>query len=270
MPSSLVTCATLQDVTWLPGAACQYDHNLLVCRFQLAGSALSVSYLRSLLRPDELSRARRYRQKSDQLRSICTRGLLRVLAGSYTQQDPRAIQFVTEINKKPAIKNAVGIHINAAHSGDWILLAIGRVRVGIDVEVVNPDFAFANLLPHSFSADEQQYILTTDDVEPGPARHFHAGPIQAGPIQAGRSFYQLWTRKEALVKATGKGMDDDFYRIPSLDGEHRVPDGLLGQAGNWTVRSLPLTSDYAAAVAYEATGEPPRFYTIDSVLDLAD
>lgn len=260
MPSSLVTCATIQDVTWLPGAACQYDHNLLVCRFQLAGSALSVSYLRSLLRPDELSRARRYRQKSDQLRSICTRGLLRVLAGSYTQQDPRAIQFVTEINKKPAIKNVVGIHINAAHSGDWILLAIGRVRVGVDVEAVNPDFAFADLLPHSFSADEQQYILTTNDAQGRDDLH----------LQTRRSFYQLWTRKEALVKATGKGVDDDFCRIPSLDGEHRVPNGLLGQAGNWTVRSFPLANDYAAAVAYEATGEPPRFYAIDSVLDLAD
>ena len=76
--------------------------------------------------------------------------------------------------------------------------------------------------------------------------------VRHAPDEA-RAFYTLWTRKEALVKATGKGVDDDFTRVPAADGQHLVDPAALGSAGYWQVHSFVVAEHYLGAVAHAET-----------------
>lgn len=237
-----VIIPAFQPVSWLPWSACSYADTPAVFRFALTGEILATVQPTSL-QPDEINRAQRYRQVADRNRFVYTRHLLRVLLGHYCQQAPPTIGITTGLNQKPELSNT-DWHMNVSHAGDWILVAIGRSSVGVDVEWINSQFAFDDLMPTSFGEAEQEFIRA-----------------EASPRLA---FYQLWTRKEALVKATAKGLDDNFAMIPSLADVHVVESRLLGADGDWAVQSFPVSEEYMGAVAYRNTSAIPTFYTVDS------
>lgn len=239
-----VTCTDIQDVTWRAWSAGSVVDELAVFRVALADGAEWMPHLRTLLSPDELERTTRYRRPDDQLRFGCTRALLRILLARYTNQPPDCLEFVAGVNGKPELKEPSDWHFNVSHSGNWLLIAIGRPCVGVDLEWVNPDFPFRDVLQASFSPDEQQHIDACQ--------------------QARLCFYRLWTRKEAVVKATANGMNEAFDRIPSLPGTHPADAQLMGQSGHWTVNSFTIADGYPAAVAHD--GAPfviPQLYSLD-------
>ncbi len=221
-----------------------YADPMAVFRF-LVPDGETPDYEKTALQPDEISRAGRFHRAGDRNRFVYARHMLRTLAGRYTRQSPDAICFTIGKNKKPEIKGTDRWHINVSHAGQWILVAIGVTSVGVDVEEHTPDFAFQDVLAHSFTVVEQQHIEANDS----------------------RSlFYRSWTRKEALVKATGKGLDDDFQRVPCLDGRHRIGGEIIGATGQWSVSSFRVSDGYSAAVAYSEWEGTPKFYTLDSGL----
>lgn len=251
MNTALVTCAELGNVTWLSWSVSALTDQLAVFRVALSEGEAVLPYLRGLLSPDELERAARYRRPDDQLRFSCARGLLRVLLGRYTNQSPDRIDLVPGLNQKPELTWPMGWYFNVSHSGNWLLIAIGKVQVGVDLEWANSDFSFHDLLPSSFSPAEQRYIASCPDARLG--------------------FYRLWTRKEALVKATAKGMADALDRVPSLTGTHPTDAQSIGQGGRWVVSSFILADGYPAAVAYEeGEGLISQFYALDgaSILEI--
>ena len=243
MTDSFVTCIALQDVMWQDGEACSLIDELAVFRLALSDGAAWMPHLSQVLSPDEIERAARYRSSGDQLRFSCTRGVLRLLLGQYTHRSPASLDIIAGVNQKPALNESVGWQFNVSHSGNWMLIAIGRVDVGVDLEQVNAYFSFSDLLPASFSPAEQHVVATGAD--------------------ARLCFYELWTRKEALVKATGKGMDSSFDQVPSLPGTHPADARLIGQAGHWTVSSFTVTDGYPAALAHHGhLSIRPQFYTV--------
>ena len=245
MPAAFISSAALQNVTWLPASTCPYTDTLAVFRLPLAGGESHDTYLRSLLQPDEAERAGRYHQAADRQRFTYARSGVRLLAGAYLNRPPGEIRFVAGVNQKPELLNGAGWHVNVSHAGDWILLAIGRIPVGIDVERINPDFFIDEVFLWSSSPDEQRLIQASTGTD------------------ARLLFYTLWTRREALAKATGKGLDDDFNQIPASDGQHPTDSRLIGADGPWTVRSFAVADDYAAAVAYGSESVATAFYTLD-------
>lgn len=247
MYTASVTCVDFQEVTWQVWPSGSVTNELAVFRIALSDSATLIPYLRKLLSPDEIERAARYRRPDDRFRFSGTRGLLRVLLGRYIRQPPDHLDFVVGVSGKPTLKENVGWHFNVSHSGDWLLIAIGRTPVGVDLERVSPDFPFRDVLSASFSPDEQRHIDGCPDARLG--------------------FYQLWTRKEALVKATANGLGDALDRIPSLTGAHLADARLPGQKGNWMVGSFTVAEGYPAAVAHNGISLVlPHFYTLDSSL----
>ena len=246
MSVSGVSCAVLPGVIWHDGVTCSYQDELAVFRFAVTTNAIEASLLKRLLHPDEIRRADRYHRVEDRQRFLYARSVLRIISGNYTNQPPEQIQFTLGANKKPELSGNTGWHINVSHSGDWILLVIGRVRVGVDVEKINSSFPFQDLLTSSFSEDERKYIVAGADAQ--------------------QRFYELWTRKEALLKATGRGMVDTIEQVPSLDGLHIVDSDLIGWSGNWLVQSFAVATDYSAAVAYGESEKTPKFYTLTSGL----
>lgn len=244
MDNTTVTCKALPDVRWEAWLADAADRDLAIFRMSLSEVVGWLTQLEPLLSPDERERAARYRRREDQQRFSCTRALLRMLLGQFIHQPPGQLTFGRGFARKPELLNSVGCHFNVSHSGDWLLIAIGRSPVGIDLEWINPNFPFQDVSQISFSPGEQQYVESCPD--------------------RSRCFYQLWTRKEALVKATGKGMDDLFNCIPSLPGVHPVDASVIGGVGCWQVISFAVADGYPAAIAHNGPARLiPSFYTLD-------
>ncbi|GAB3489913.1 4'-phosphopantetheinyl transferase superfamily protein [Spirosoma knui] len=244
MEYASVRCRTLTDFVWHDQAACFPSAEFAVFRLQIPDFAQPPSPAYDVLSADEWQRARRYRRTEDHCRFVYARALLRVLLGTYTGLHPGAIRLAEGANKKPYLPNYPALHFNVSHSGCWVLIAVGAANVGIDVEYIKADFPIGDVMAHSFTADERAYI-------------------EASEVPQDR-FCQLWTRKEALVKATAKGLDDDFVQIPALDGVHQVASTLLSAEGNWQVAGFTVAEQYLGAVAYNATWPDPKFYTVAS------
>lgn len=243
-----VQCRTVAEVVWVDLAARPVPTALTVYRSRISAFSLYEAYLHSLLHPDEKHRAGRYHQPQDRQRFIVARGLLRLLLSRYVAVAPTDIAFATDATKKPFLKDSPDWHYNVSHSGDWIVMAVAQTGVGVDVEKIEPDFDFGSVTAPLFSREEQRVMNESTNARP--------------------LFYELWTRKEALAKATAKGIDDDFCRLPSLAGNHLVNSQLIDTTNNWTVSSFVVADAYVGSVAFVTIpdGPEPVFCTVDDSL----
>ena len=117
-------------------------------------------------------------------------------------------------------RQRVDVAASMSRAGGWALLAaeMGASRLGVDLAVVAD---FHRAIPDAaYSPDERRRLSTAQDPAAEAAR--------------------LWARKEALLKALGRGLRDDPAAVDTL-GDPRVAD--LDAA------SLGLPPGYAAAVA---------------------
>jgi 4'-phosphopantetheinyl transferase len=191
------------------------------------------SELAKFLNSDEINRAERFYKELDKDRFIICRSVLKFILAAYIKLDVAAIHFDYHFNKKPYLSSHPWLYFNISHSEDFAVIAISRNKVGIDIEYIAKDFDFTNLLPDIFDSNE---VLAIENA-----------------ISKKHTFYKFWTRKEALVKALGKGIDDDFKNIPSLDGHHIVDSKLLKNTEKWQVYSFELADYYMGAVAFEGS-----------------
>lgn len=201
-----------------------------VFRLPVAASQSFAPQAAALLQADELRRAQRYHRPADYQRFLLGRAAQRLVLGAYLGLPPAGLHFEPGANKKPQLREAPQLHYNVSHAGDWVLLAVAGAEVGVDVERLDPQFAFHELLDYSFNPAEKDFI--------------ERSPV---PYQA---FYQLWTRKEAFVKATGRGIDAEFSQVPALAGAHYLAD--FGLVPAWAVSSFEVAAGYVAAVAHPA------------------
>jgi 4'-phosphopantetheinyl transferase len=225
------------DTNWQNGMYCDYElrnNHVDVWRIKISSNLRFIDNFFKVLLPDEIVRANRYVQKKDRLRFVVSRGALRCLLSKYIKQSATSIKFVVSANKKPFIYQQ-NIKYNVSHSGDWVLIAISNTEVGIDTEEMDPGFSYKEILADNFSRDEINYIAHQDSVN---------------------SFYLLWTRKEALTKATAQGLDNNLQNIPSLNGYHKIDSAILSSPKNWVMNSFKTDENNMATVATEiAAGE---------------
>ncbi|RYY21591.1 MAG: 4'-phosphopantetheinyl transferase superfamily protein [Cytophagaceae bacterium] len=220
---------------------------IAVFRVPIAESSRYLPRGQAVLHPAELLRAGRYHQPADRTRFLVARAALRWLLGAYARRPPASLILALGPNKKPVLQDAPGLHYNVSHAGNWVLIAIAGTEIGVDVEKVAAQFAFQDVLGTSFSPAEQAFI---------------GQGAASAPL-----FYQLWTRKEALVKATAQGIDANFWQVPALDGLHELagPGGAAGPG--WAVSSFAVADGYAAAVAYPAALRGQlTFHDVDALL----
>ncbi|MDN5285562.1 MAG: 4-phosphopantetheinyl transferase [Mucilaginibacter sp.] len=232
------------DVNWYKQTECDYELNnnqVDVWRIKISSNLTFIDNFFKVLLPDEIMRANCYVQKKDRLRFVVSRGALRCLLSKYTNQPPATIKFVVSANKKPSIYQQ-NIKYNVSHSGDWVMIAISNTEVGIDTEEMDQTFNYKEILADNFSKDEINYIAHQDSVN---------------------SFYLLWTRKEALTKATAQGLDNNLQYIPSLNGDHQIEGSLLASPKNWLLNSFKADENNMATLATETIAGETKYWDVD-------
>jgi 4'-phosphopantetheinyl transferase len=176
----------------------------------------------------EIAYAERFRSPEDKNRFSSGRQVLKLLCSKYLGIPAGEVVITGARHEKPAVRQDVNssFHFNLSHSGAWILIAFADSELGIDIEEIKAGFTFRDIVEDQFSEAERKFVFHS----PNPRR----------------SFYELWTRKEALLKAWGSGLQTDLRTVPSLDGIHPLSSGHR----SWKLESFPADNDYQAALAY--------------------
>jgi 4'-phosphopantetheinyl transferase len=137
------------------------------------------------------------------------------------------IDIVAEKGSKPFVRYPITeIRFNISHSGNWVVIALDSEELGIDIEKINSSFDYAIILTEHFTSSEQSFI------------HNAENPSSA--------FYFLWTRKEALVKALGRGLQENLKIFSVLDGDKFSDE----HARTWKIKSFNVGEEYSASLAY--------------------
>lgn len=239
-----ITNHFLTDVNWQDATASSpvIAGGMHVWRIDISQNLKRLEQFEALLTPEETLRAGRYKQQKDTYRFIISRGAQRIILGRYLQIPPTELEFILGDNKKPYLLGNGGevLHYNLSHSGNWIVLAIAQSPVGADVEFVDPAFPFQDILEDNFSRDEVDYIGTSIE-----------------------KFFTLWTRKEAILKATGQGLGDHLKITPALDGEHVLNASLTGADKNLLLNSFALDDGYICTVVFEDAKQELNFFDVE-------
>lgn len=195
-----------------------------------------------VLAPDEVERAQRFYFEVHVNRFIAARAYLRKLLGVYLGIDPSEVKFEYGQYGKPTLvesNNPEGLSFNLSHAGSFALYGLTLKRqIGVDLECIRTEFIGEEVARRYFA--------------PGEVNQLDHVPL----AMRQRAFFNCWTRKEAFIKATGKGLSlplDQFDVTLALD----KPAALLqtqwdpGEASRWSMAALEVENDYVAAVAVE-------------------
>lgn len=213
-----------------------------VWAWSLDMSAERIVALAATLSPDERGRAGKFGTAQLRHRFIVGRGVMRAVLADYLQAAPAELEFSYTSRGKPALAGSAAgrLHFNLAHSHGLALLAVTHVAaLGVDVERVRPFPNATGIAERFFSAGEIAAFQT----------------LPLGAREA--AFFQLWTRKEAWLKATGDGITASLSKVEVafLPDE---PPGVRAIAGDpaagktWSICPLSPADGFVGALAIPA------------------
>lgn len=160
---------------------------------------------RAALVPEEAVRMARFRFDRDRWCFLVSRALLRWALSHYLDAPAHTWRFETGPHGRPRLLEPRGLGHNLSHTQGAVAIAVsGSDRLGIDVELtaVAPP---VHLASRCFAEAEWRGLSS----------------LAAGAAQ--RRFIELWTLKEAFVKATGFGL---HLPLNGFSFDIREPAGL--------------------------------------------
>ncbi|MER7542385.1 4'-phosphopantetheinyl transferase family protein [Actinomadura sp.] len=147
--------------------------------------------MRALLDDGERDRYDRFMRAEDKARFVTGRFLARTALAEATGRPPEGIRFTTDCphcgaaHGKPRLPGS-GLDFSLSHSGDRVVLVLAEgAEVGVDVERES-DRDIDRLAEMVLNAAERAALAAMADRR--------------------RGFHAYWSRKEALLKATGHGL----------------------------------------------------------------
>nr|VFJ65439.1 MAG: 4'-phosphopantetheinyl transferase [Candidatus Kentron sp. DK] len=238
-------------VLWHPGPGDPVPPGagIHIWRVRLDRPSGEVERLRAFLAEEERLRAERFYFPEHRRHFIVARGVLRVLLGRYLRQPPGKIRFAYNRYGKPFPDPDDGFRFNLSHSGGMALYAFARRgEIGIDMEWMGRGVGEMEQIAERFFAPREARTLLG---LPAPER-------KAG-------FFRCWTRKEAYVKARGRGLSIPLDRFEVALAPEEEPRLLVnhddpGDADRWSMHSFVPEKDYIAALVVEGADHGITYY----------
>ncbi len=195
--------------------------------------------LQSILTRQEKDRAQAFKFDVHRERYILRRGLLRQRLASYTGQSAATVHLHYSASGKPLLapdSNPTDLHFSLSHRNDTVLYAFARHHeIGIDLECLAPAPDLMALAEHHFSPQEVAALRRT------PAD------------QRDHRFYELWTCKEAYLKARGIIPLEQFTITTDSRACPRLAQDETDarQLNHWQFHQFKIDSQHLAALAIE-------------------
>jgi len=208
-----------------------------VWHLNLAISPVDRDTFWSVLDPTEHHRCSQFHSDIHKYRFIATQGGLRCLLSRYLGIAPHAVQFERSEYGKPRLAGTQpdrGLVFNVSHSGDRALFAVGvDMALGVDLEIRRPLTHIEGLVERCFAPSEQD--------------HWRSLPSSRRLA----AFFDVWTRKEAFIKAIGRGLGLGLTRCVLAFDEiphwKMIPESC-GNPDEWSLRNLDLGENISAAL----------------------
>lgn len=178
-----------------------------------------------ILTPDERTAARRLRDPEQQETWLCCRATLRLSLASFLGGSPRELEFRQNHFGKPYLRNS-DLYFSVSHSKQAFLLAFNwNGRVGVDLELLDGSEDLPLLAEYAFSEPEKHYCLH-------------------GKNRA--RFTEVWTQKEAFLKAAGVGLVNQLTTFTVIGG----PKNITAQF-NLNQKTFLCPGNETGAIAYK-------------------
>ncbi len=126
---------------------------------------------------------------------LLSQGFAKETVAELLKTSKENVVFSVTEQGKPYCKSHPEIHFSISHSGDFLALAISDKEIGIDIEKIR--HAKESLVNRVCTKNEKDEIFSNEkpDVK----------------------FTEIWTRKEAYLKALGTGIDRELTSIDTTD-----------------------------------------------------
>lgn len=242
---------------WIPASPPQPldDGSVHIWRFRLDTQPDLIALRRDLVQ-GELARADRYSSAGPARNFTVARAVLRRVLGAYLGVRPAEVPITTGPHGKGALdtgNHENTLEFNLSHSGDLGLVAVARsVPVGVDIERHDPTRNLGDLAKSTFSSRELARWLSLPE---------------AGRTTA---FFDTWARKEAFVKASGRGIGFGLRRFEVSVGRDPVRieaiDGDAEEAGCWNLHALEPGEGYSGAVVAKHPNIRPECFEAGALL----
>lgn len=153
----------------------------------------------NLLTKERMEKVSEFAHVDDKKRCLVGGLLLR-----YSLKEKQNDIFYNEYGK-PLVD---GLFFNLSHSGEYVVLAVDKDEIGVDIEKISPSKRYS--VQNRFCKEELALLQNSN---------------------SNRIFYQLWTGKESYLKAIGKGLSvalNGFSVLPIKDGERAIFNEKVG------------------------------------------
>lgn len=156
----------------------------------------------------------RYRFQEDRTRKLLGRMVIR-LYHEHFMNDFDWSSWAESETRKPYLKN--GKEFNISHSGNYVGVAFSSTPVGFDIEKID-DKDVRNLESYLHPKEQKALEKSRDRTD---------------------LFFQIWTRKEALLKAKGEGFKNGLAQQSVLQSSIN---------NEWYIQPVEIANDYKSAV----------------------
>lgn len=209
----------------------------------LESDAGPIAAARTLLSADEIARADRFAFARHGEAFALARASLRLLLAARTGLDARTLTFDYGSEGKPALCAGMAgpWRFNVSDSGDLLACAfVQGMDIGIDIERHRLLRDRDGLAERFFAPEECEALLAVPEEE------------------RDRAFFACWSRKEAFIKADGRGMRIPLHSFRVSLEPSPAGSALLacrdeeGPLDAWLLRPFDVAPGYSGAIAIRA------------------
>jgi 4'-phosphopantetheinyl transferase len=178
---------------------------------------------------EKQEKIKKFARPDDAKRVLLADILARSVLADELKVSSKAIEFSVNKYGKPFLTKNNNLHFNLSHSGDWVVCAVDKEPIGIDIERIKP--IELGIAEHFFSDEEYKLLMSKS------------------PEDRQCFFFDLWTLKESYIKAVGRGLSlplNSFTVSFLKKGEITIK--LEKKLEDWTLKQYDLDPEYKMSV----------------------
>ncbi len=174
---------------------------------------------------------------------------LRRLLAPHVGHTAKDLVLLRGAHGKPSLQAPLALEFNLSHSRGATLLGLSRRQtLGVDIETLHRSRPVLDLARRYFAETEAAALAVIDE----------------GGRQA--TFLRLWSCKEAVVKALGRGLGFGLARVAFALDEAGTPthmnviDASAGSLAQWQIVGLAPAAGHTGAVAWRGPARSVRAF----------